>query len=71
MALVNCQVEVVPSRLHQFFQEKYVLLNYINFEGGKRNICCNCVSNIKGGGEDKFKKVGDRTVYGNIQLEED
>ena len=65
MALVDCQVEGFPLFLHHVFQGGYVVLNYINFDGAERKICCNCVDNLWVQGKSKtLKKVGDRTVYG-------
>ena len=49
-----------------------MLLNDIDFDGGERKICRDCVDKL--GGENKqetLKKVGDSTVYGTIELEED
>ena len=51
VALVNFQVKVLPLSLYQVCQGYYVLLNDIDFEGGERNICPNCVGNIGRGGE--------------------
>ena len=39
VALVYCQVEGCSLRLQYVCQEKYVVLNYIGFDGAERNIC--------------------------------
>ena len=65
MLLVDCHVEGFPFHLHHFFQGKYVLLNYIDFDGVDRKIFRNCVDEIQGRGKsDTPKKVGCSTVYG-------
>ena len=37
VALVDCQVEVCPSRLHHICQGEYVVLNHIAFDGAERS----------------------------------
>ena len=34
-------------KLHHIFQGEYTIFNYINFDGGERNICCNCVGDLR------------------------
>ena len=47
-------------------------MNEINIDGGERKICCDCVDNIQGRGKSEtLKKVGDSTVYGTGESEED
>ena len=69
VALVDFQVEVLPSRLYHVCQGEYVLLNDIDFEWGERKICRDCVDEVGGGRKlDKLKKVGDITVYKTVEL---
>ena len=39
VALVDCQVEGCPMRLHHVFKVSFLLLNYIDFDRGERKIC--------------------------------
>ena len=72
VALVDCQVEGCPSRLHHICQGGYVVLNYIDFDRGERKICRDCVDKLRVGGKSEtLKKVGDSTVYGKDKSEED
>ena len=50
VALVDCQVEGLPSRLHHVCQGEYGILYDIYFEGRERKICRDCVDKIGGGG---------------------
>ena len=51
VALVDCQVEGCPSRLHHICQGGYVVWNYIDFDGAERNICYDCVDELQGKGK--------------------
>ena len=63
VALVECQVEGFPSRSYHVCQEEYVLLNYVDFGGAERNVCRNCVENIRVRGKSEtLKKLGYRTL---------
>ena len=53
MALVYFQMEGRPSRLHHVCQGGYVLLYYIDFEGGERDFFCDCVDELGEGGSEK------------------
>ena len=71
VALVDCQVEGCPLRLHRDCQGEYVILNNIDFDGVERKIFCDCVDKIRGRGKSEtLKKVGDSTVYGTEESEE-
>ena len=42
-----------------------MVLNDIYFDGAERNICRDCVDELRGWGKSEtFKKVGNITVYG-------
>ena len=72
VALVGCQMEGIPLLLDHVCQVDYVVLNYIDFEGAERNICHDCVDELRGRGKpETLKKVGDRTVYRAYKSEED
>ena len=46
-----------------------MIFYYINFDGGERKICCDCVDKIwEESNSEKLKKVGDSTVSGTIEL---
>ena len=49
VALVDFQVEGWTLRLHHVYQGEYVILNYIDFDGGEWNICNDCVDKLGGG----------------------
>ena len=41
-----------------------MVLNFIDFDGVERNICLDCVDDLRGRGKSEtLKKVGDSTVY--------
>ena len=64
VALVDCQMEVFPSHSHHLCQGGYVILYDIDFEGGERKICRDCVDELgRGGRSENSKEVGDSTVY--------
>ena len=68
VALVDFKEEGCPLHLYPIFEGEYVVLNDINFDGEERNICRDCVNEIRGGGKSETsKKVGDSTVYGTDQ----
>ena len=47
-------------------------LNDIGFDGAERKIFCDCVDELQGrGNSDTLKKVGDITVYGADESEEE
>ena len=63
MTLVYCQVEGFPLHLYHVCMGKCVILNYINFDRGGRNIFCKCVDKIRVViNSDKLKKLGSITV---------
>ena len=51
MVLVAFRVKGCPSRLHHVCQGRYVLVNYIDFDGAERNIFDDCVDEIRGRGK--------------------
>ena len=58
--------------MYHILQGRYVLLNYIDFDGAERNICRICADKLQGQGKsDTLKMVVDRTVYGIYESEED
>ena len=58
--------------MHHVCQGEYILLNYIGFDGAERKICRNFVDKLRGRGKSEtFNKVGDSTLYGMDELEED
>ena len=64
VALVDCQMEGCASRLHHFYQGKYVAMHDIDLDGTERKIFRNCVDELRVGGKpEKLKKVGHSTVY--------
>ena len=70
VALVDCWVEGFPSRFHHVYQGGYVAMNEINLDGGERNICHDCVEEIRGRGKSEtLKMVGYSTVYGTDESE--
>ena len=72
VVLVDCQVEGHPLRSHHICQGEYVVLNDIDFDGAERKIFRDCVDAIQGKGKSEtLKKVGDSTVYGTDESEED
>ena len=47
-------------------------MNEIGIDGGQQKICRNCVDEIRGRGKsEKLKKLGDITLYGTYESEED
>ena len=48
MVLVDCNMEGLPLRLNHIYQGEYVILYFIDFEGGERKICHNCVDKLVG-----------------------
>ena len=72
VALVDFQTEGSPSRFHHVCQGEYVILNYIDFDGAEQKIYCDCVDKIRGRVKpETLKKMGDSTVYGTGESEED
>ena len=72
VALVDFQTEGSPSRFHHVCQGEYVILNYIDFDGAEQKIYCDCVDKIRGRvNPETLKKMGDSTVYGTGESEED
>ena len=58
--------------MHYVCQREYVLLNYIDFYGVEREICHDCVDELRVMGKlETLKKVGESTVYGTEESEED
>ena len=71
VALVYCQVEGCPSRLHNVCQGEYVVLNYIDFDRSERNICHNFVDELQGQGKSEMlKKVINITIHRSEESEE-
>ena len=69
VALVDCQVGGYPPRLYHVCQGEYVLLNYINFDGGEWNIFRVFFDNLGRGGKSyQLKKLRDSTVSGTVGL---
>ena len=64
--LIDCRVEGCASRLHRVCRGGvYVAMHEIYIDGAERKILCDCVEELRmGGNPEKMKKVGHRTMYG-------
>ena len=72
VVLIYFQVKGYPLRFNHVCQGEYVVLNDIDFDRAERNICRDCVDELRGGGKYyTLKKVGDRNMYRADKSKED
>ena len=72
VALVDCRMRGCGSRLHHVCQGEYVAMHEINIDGAEREICRECVDNLRMGGKpEKLKMVQHSTVYRTYEFGED
>ena len=72
MALVDCQMKGCESHLHHVCQGGYVAIHEIELDGSERNICRECIDDLRMGGKfEILKMMQDTTVYRMDELEED
>ena len=63
VVLIDCHMEGYASRLHHVCQGVGVAMHEIDLDGAERNICHNCVDELRmGGNTDKFNKVVHSTM---------
>ena len=72
VALVDCQAEGCPSRLHHVCQGGYVVLHDIDFEGAERKICHHFFDDLRVWvNSEAFNNLLYSTLYGMDVTEED
>ena len=72
MALVHCHMEGCALQFHRVYQGGGVAMYDIDLDRAERNICRDCVDELRGGGKYyTLKKVGDRNMYRADKSKED
>ena len=72
VALADFQMKGCKLRLYHLCQGEYLAMHEIKLDGWERDICRECIDDLRMGGKcEKSKMMQDRTVYRMEKLKED